>query len=143
MKQIQGQSLVEVVIAIALISVILISLVGLASLSIRASAFSRNQTEAQRYTQQSAEWLRSEKDASWTTFKANAAAGTYCLNTGNNWGSGGSCASGSTISGTIFTRSVKFTNNADGTIEADVSTSWLDAQGTHIEPTSIIFADFK
>ncbi len=137
-----GQSILEVIIALALISVVLITLVATAALSIRASTFARNQTESQRLTQQGAEWLRSEKDANWPTFKGHAATTTWCLDN-LSWANSSTCGSAEVVSGTIFTRNLTFTNNADGSIQADVKTSWVDAQGTHIEPTSIVFTDFK
>lgn len=137
-----GQSIVEVVIALAMISTVLITLVTMAALSIRASTFSRNQTEASRFTGQAAEWLRSEKDASWTVFKSHAATSNWCLDS-LYWNKANPCSSSSVISGTIFTRNLKFINNADGSIEADVLTTWTDAQGTHTSPTSIIFTNWK
>jgi Tfp pilus assembly protein PilV len=136
----KGQSILEVVIAIAMVSIILITLVALASLSIRASTFSRNQTEAQRLTQQVSEWLRAEKDAGWAKFKSHAGTTSWCLNN-LSWTSSGTCSG--VVSGTVFTRNLTFTNNADGSVQADIRTSWTDPQGMHTEPTSIIFTNFK
>ncbi len=138
----RGQSIFEVVVAVGLISLVLITLVSMASLSIVASTFSRNQTEASRFTQQAAEWLRSEKDSGWINFKSHAASLTWCIDS-LYWVKPGPCSSSDFVSGTVFKRSLKFTVNADGSIQTDVNTSWIDAKGTHIVPTSIIFADRK
>jgi Tfp pilus assembly protein PilV len=138
----KGQSFIEVVIALALISIVLITLVAMAALSIRASVFSRNQTEASRYTEQAAEWLRSEKDASWSTFRSHAAIPNWCLDS-LYWQKQISCSGSDVISGTVFTRSLKFTVNADGSVSADLSTTWIDAQGTHSVPTSLIFTNWQ
>lgn len=141
----KGQSLFEVVVAIALISIVMITLVSLASLSIRASVLSRNQTEAGSFTQQASEWLRSEKDADWTTFNNHAKTTNWCLDS-LYWSNSGTCSSTEIISGTIFKRSLKFTRSVVGsniTITADISTSWKDSQGTHSVITSDIFTNWQ
>ncbi len=137
-----GQSFFEVVVAIGLISIVLVTLVALGALSIRASVYSRNQTQASRYTQQAIEWLREEKSASWVTFKVRAGTPNWCLDS-LYWASAGSCSGSQIISGTIFTRSLKFTNLDAETIQADVQTTWVDKQGTHTAPTSTIFTSWK
>lgn len=138
----KGQSIFEVIVAVALISLILITLVGLATLSIAASTFSRNQTEAARFTQQASEWLRAEKDSGWTNFSTHAATKYWCLDS-LTWNKPTTCSASDLISGTIFTRSLIFTINADGSIQADVSTNWTDAKGTHTAPTSVVFTNWK
>ena len=137
-----GQSFFEVIVAVGIISIVMITLVALASASIRASTFSRNQTEASRFTEQAAEWLREEKDASWTTFNTYAATKNWCLDS-LYWQKPRTCNAQDVISGTVFTRSLKFTVNADTSIEADVQTAWTDGQGTHTAQTSIIFTNWK
>lgn len=136
-----GQSFFEVIIALALISIVLITIVALASTSIRASVFSRNQTTAQRYTQQASEWLRAEKDADWTLFKTRASTPSYCLDS-LYWLKSGDCTEFDFISETIFIRSVNFTVNPDTSITNDLKTQWSDAQGTHAATTSIIFTNW-
>lgn len=137
----KGQSFFEVIIALALISIVLITIVALASTSIRASVFSRNQTTAQRYTQQASEWLRAEKDADWTGFKVHANTPSWCLDS-LYWLKSGDCSEFDLISGTIFIRSVTFTVNPDTSINTDLRTQWTDAQGTHTAATTIIFANW-
>ncbi|CAN5325257.1 hypothetical protein BH10PAT1_BH10PAT1_4310 [soil metagenome] len=137
-KKQKGQSFFEVIVAMALISIVLITLVALASVSIRASAFSRNQTQASRFTGQAAEWLTAEKSASWTTFLVHASTPQWCL-TSLSWLQSGDCSD--FISGTIFTRTLNLTKNADGSVSADVVTQWEDAQGVHSVPTSVIFTN--
>lgn len=140
----RGQSLIEVVIALALISMVLITLVAMAALSIKTSVFSRNQTESARFTEQASEWLRAEKDVGWTNFSTYAATPTWCFDTGTNWNTPGACPTGDTISGTIFQRSAVFAiNPLDGSIQVTVTTTWTDAQGTHSSPTTIIFTNWR
>ncbi|HSX49290.1 MAG TPA: hypothetical protein VLE44_03450 [Candidatus Saccharimonadales bacterium] len=138
----KGQSFFEVVVAMGLISIVLVTLVAMASLSIRATTFSRSQTEAVRLTQQASEWLRGEKDASWTIFKTRAASGTWCLDS-LTWSRPGTCSANNIVPGTIFTRQVKFTNIDAVTIQSDIQTTWADAQGTHTSTTGVIFTNWK
>ncbi len=138
----KGQSLFEVVIAMALISIVLITLVAMASVSIRATVFSRNQTQATKLTEQAYEWLRNEKDANWATFDTHASTANWCLDS-LYWQKGNVCSALDIISGTIFTRSLKFTKNADSSISADLKTTWTDAQGSHTVATSIIFTNWQ
>lgn len=139
-KNEEGQSIFEVVVAVALISFVLVALVSMASLSIAASTFSRNTTQASRFTQQAIEWLRSEKDAGWIAFKAHAANSTWCLDS-LTWLKPGPCSASQFISGTIFKRSLTFTTNSDGSLTVDVTTYWDDAKGTHNAPTTTVFTD--
>ena len=141
MKNLAGQSFFEVVVAVGLMSIVLITLVAMGSASIRASVYSRNQTGATRYSQQAFEWLREEKDASWTNFKTKALTLNWCLDS-LAWLKPGSCSVTDIISGTIFTRALKFTNIDVNTIQADVTTTWVDAQGTHSIPTSTVFTNW-
>lgn len=136
----KGQSIFEVVVAVALISLVLVTLVSMASLSIATSTFSRNQTQASRFTQQASEWLRAERDAGWIAFKSHAINSTWCLDS-LTWLKPSGCASSEFIPGSIFKRVLTFTTNADASINATVTTSWVDARGTHSAPTSIVFAN--
>ncbi|HWA51758.1 MAG TPA: LamG-like jellyroll fold domain-containing protein [Patescibacteria group bacterium] len=136
----KGQSFFEVVVAMALISLVLIAIVSLAAVSIRASVFSRNQTEASRFTQQAIEWLQSERDANWTAFVGHTTSSIWCLDS-LYWQKAGTCDSSSLISGTVFTRSASFTVNTNSTITAEVSTTWSDAQGKHTVPVTVVFSN--
>lgn len=139
-----GQSIIEVMVAIGLISLVLITLVGAASLSIVSSTFSRNQTQAANFTEQAAEWLRSEKDSGWTTFRSHANTRNWCL-TNLSWltAPSRSCGSSDYIPGTVFVRGLSFTINADGSVQATIQTSWVDARGTHAVPTTVLFTNWK
>lgn len=137
-----GQSFFEVIVALGLISIVLITLVTMGSASIKASTFARNQTQANRYTQQAVEWLTGEKTASWATFKTHATSITWCLDS-LWWQKPNPCGSSDIISGTIYKRSVTFTIIDPSTIQADISTVWVDAQGSHSVPASTIFTNWK
>jgi len=141
LKNNKGQSLFEVVVAMALISIVLITIVAMASVSIRSSVFSRNQTQASKYTEQAAEWLRSEKDASWVAFIAHASTRNWCLDS-LYWQKGSSCGSSDLVSGTPYQRNLLFTVRPDNSVSADVVTTWVDAQGSHTVSSSTIFTNW-
>ncbi len=84
----RGQSLFEVFLSLAIVAIIIVALVILASNAIRNSTYSKNKTLATRYSQEAMEWLRGERDASWDNFSDKALAFSYyCLQT-LTWASG-------------------------------------------------------
>lgn len=158
MKNISGQSLFEVVVALAVISVVIVGLINVTTISIRNTSFSRNNTSATRLAQEATEWLRGERDAGWTTFITNAHnSSVYCLNS-LIWNSG-NCLTNETIQGNFY-RQVSFlcyinspptpptlppACNTIGVniVEANVSVVWTDAQGSHTVSTPTQLTKWK
>ena len=66
-----GQSLFEVVVALAISTLVIIAVVSLAALSIRNTDFSKNKTLASKYAQDATEWLRGQRDADFDAFASN------------------------------------------------------------------------
>lgn len=140
----RGQSLFEVVLALGVVTAICVGIVSLTVSSIRNASFSKNKTLAGRYAQEATEWLRSQRDADFDVFKANA-VGTRCLKD-LVWTGGASCTATNNISGTILFRKVSFTTiSPDGKtiIEADVVVYWNDAQGYHETRSATSFSDWR
>ncbi len=131
-KNILGQSLFEVVVAIGIVSAILVGVMSLATHSISNSTFSREQALAQTYTQEAVEWLRGQRDADWDTFIGHASStGTaWCLQT-LSWDNSGACGVSETISGTNFRRQVELSIISMDEIEVVVGTSWEGKGGQH------------
>ena len=133
----KGQSFFEVVVALAVIAVVLITLVALATVSIRNSTFSRNKTLATRFTQDALEWLRAERGESFSLFAGKAGGENnpmvWCVDTTPpDWPTTfGSCDANQSVGDTIFTREVKLTNIDASTVQAEVTSSWSDSQGVH------------
>lgn len=136
----KGQSFFEVIVALGLISIVLITLVAMAAASIRASVFSRNQTEANRFGEQAIEWLREEKNAGWTAFASHSPLTNACF---QNLELTSQQSPPCTISGTVFARTLTLATNLDTSITATVYTSWTDAQGNHTVSSSTLFANWK
>lgn len=139
----QGQSLFEVVVSLAVISVIIVSLVFLATSSIRNSTFSKNKTLSSRLTQEALEWLRGQRDTSWTDFAANAQASpTYCLQS-LEWTNIGACGAQEFVTDTVLKRDLTLTVVSANQIQAEVETSWEDSDGVHITRVVTDFTDWR
>jgi Tfp pilus assembly protein PilV len=145
MSNSRGQSLFEVVIALAISALIIVALVSLASNSIRNATFSRNNTLASRYAQEATEWLRGERDNDINLFMTNVIIPTWCLKD-LSWAQSASCANNDFVPGTPFVREVDFTLTTIGgknLVEAAIKVSWEDAQGVHEVNSSTQFTDWR
>jgi Tfp pilus assembly protein PilV len=141
----KGQSLFEVILALALSTLIIVALVSLVSNSISNASYSKNKTRATRYTQEATEWLRGQRDADWDAFYANVGVCdpvyVQCLDT-IAWGDCNICGDAELI-GNIFKREVFFTNIAPDSVTVEVKTYWTDAQGTHEVRNSTFLTDWR
>lgn len=141
----RGQSLFELVIAIAISAIIIVALVSLAANSIRDATFSKNKTLASRYAQETTEWLRGQRDAGNAAFfDTYAIPGRVFCFQNLAWTVSGACTSNDTISQTPFIREVSFpvcNSCPAGLVEVDVTVTWTDAQGDHVVQNSTSFSD--
>ncbi len=138
MKVKKGQSIVEVVIAAALISVAIISALSLMNYSQKQTNSAKTLAEATKYNYQAADWLRAQKNDLGFAEIAGKTAGIYCLNTlPAALPAPGACNAGAYIAGTFFTRQLTLDNTGatGGIIKATITTSWLEktAHTTSIE----------
>jgi len=142
----EGQSLFEVILALALSTLIIVALVALVSNSIKNAAYSRNKTYATRYTQEATEWLRGERDGDWDVFSANilscqASLYVQCLDT-LAWENCDICGDAEFI-GNIFKREVVFFDIEADSVTLEVKTFWTDSQGIHEVRNSTILTDWR
>lgn len=140
-----GQSLFEVVVALAISALVIVALVSLVSNSIRNANFSRNKSEASNYAQEASEWLRGQRDSDVTLFVTNTLTPNWCF-ANLNWNASGNCSSGSVIPGTIFKRSGSFSTsveNGKNIVKATILVSWTDSQGTHNVESVTNFSDWR
>jgi len=160
-----GQSLFEILLAFSVIALVVVAIVGLSTISLRNSTFSKNKTQASLYAQSTNEWLRSQKDKSWTAFIAKTGAPTdtsltWCLPTlptdgvAPDFSWGGSSSTGCNeelesdfIPGTRFTRQIDMVHTyaaatADEIVESTVSIKWTDAQGIHMSRLISVFSNW-
>lgn len=156
-----GQSFFEVLVAIAVISGVLVSLIGYVATSLNNNTFAKNSSSATRFSQEAIEWLRGERDADWIQFKTYAASSAiYCLSDSPpispaSWSIRGNCSALQTIPGTIFRREGSFTcyvnpptiiscaNASVTTIQAQVTTYFTDGKGRHNYTDTTYFTNWK
>lgn len=140
-----GQSLFEVVVALAISALVVVALVSLVSGSIRNATFSKNKSLASNYAQEAVEWLRGQRDSDVATFVTNSLTPTWCF-ANLDWNSPGVCGSNANIPGTPFTRVATFDVNVEGgknIVEVSVDVSWTDAQGVHQIKNTTNFSDWR
>lgn len=154
-KNISGQSLFEIILSLAISILIITSLVTLAANAVRNSTYSKNKTQATRYSQEATEWLRGQRDASWDNVYTKAGVNppqVYCLKT-LSWADatiGTGCTSGQVIPNMIFKRELSFERRTvivgaatKNIIDASVKVYWQDAQGVHEVRSATSFTDWR
>ncbi len=132
MKSRPGTSIIEIIIATALISMAIIAALSLTNHSQKQNNYARDLAEASRYASQAADWIRTERDRLGWSQLNTVSAGTYCL---NSFPASflslvtGTCASSTYISNTMFQRQIAITKNdpIDPTaINIVIEVSWLE-----------------
>jgi hypothetical protein len=138
----KGQSLFEVVFTLAIIALITSAMVLLATYSIKNASFSRDKSLATHYSQETIEWIRSERDKDWTVFYSHVPQNypmKNCLAT-LSWPVGWStCGEDDFIEGTVFKRELEFPTKTSDTVTVKIIISWTNNQGLH---EVISFTDF-
>lgn len=149
MKHQSGQTLIEVIIAIGLVVLVLITLVSALTLAIRNNQFAKDQVLARNYARESLEWLRSIRgQMEWESFydmvNADAPPVTYCLPTlpattvlaqalGNQ-----ACTATDVIPSTRYLRSIVLTAPSPTEIDAVVTVTWTDGSKTHQSKSTLL-----
>ncbi len=141
----KGQSLFEVIIALAISALIVIALVSMVTNSIRNAVFSKNGTQGSLLSQQTMEWLRSERDKDISLFLSNAQTPSYCLMS-LSWSISGACADTNYVVGTQFVRQLDFSLgvvSGKTVVTATVTIKWNDSQGWHEIVNSTNYTDWR
>jgi type II secretory pathway pseudopilin PulG len=145
MRNQKGQSLFELVVAIAISALVVSALVSITTNSIQNAIFSKNKALAGTYGQQTAEWLRGQRDSDPVAFQVHALTPQWCM-AQLAWTSPGSCGTDSQISGTIFTREVNLVQDfvsGKTIVQADVVVSWEDSLGSHSVTNATNLSDWR
>lgn len=132
----QGESLVEIIIAIGIVTLVITALISAVTVSMANVQYARNKAQATKYAQEAIEWLRSQRDdLSWTQFVSHASSGgtKYCFSS-LDFTLPGVCTT-QLISGTIFARDVTLSDSVVGQVQATVKVSWK--QGITATPPNV------
>ena len=141
MKKSSGQTLVEMVVAVGMVSLVLVAIVSGIAISIRNSRFSKNKALATRFAQEGVEKFRFYRDEyGWEPFLSVMQDGDadYCfadfpasLETISIHE--GSCTADDTISGTEYARYATVTVTTIPSIWVDVviGVSWYEGAVPH------------
>ncbi len=118
MRERKGQSLIEVIVAMAVAIIIVGGLLVAVIVAVRNSQFAKSQVQATKYAEEGMENTRQQRDTDWDTF----------------WAKKDTTDGPAVISGTIFSRSVKYedvSGGADDKMKVTVTVSWTDTVGPH------------
>jgi len=111
-NSISGQSIIEVIVALALISVVILGLVRVTISSINNASFARDQRGATKYAQEGIEKARQLKEESGAVFWSKSGAETETIGR--------------------FTRKTTYTEVEDNQkMMVEVVVSWQDSKGGH------------
>ena len=132
----RGQSLVELIMAFFIMALVVVAIVGLSTISVRNSSSARDKSVARRYAEEGIEWVKKRRDLKWQSLweHGDSSLKTYCFNTfpqsDSSWVNG-SCASGSFIPGTIFSRELKLQRDGENALNVQVIVKWGGSQDYH------------
>ena len=136
-----GQSLVEVVVAVGVVILLVTGLIVGTTSSIRGSEFSTYKSRALKYAQEAIEITRGMRDTSWASLAAKS--GVWCLDKAGVWSQPGGATCTTNIDG-FFTRSVTFTWDAvNNRMTADATVTWSDGSGTHTSELVTYFTEWR
>lgn len=144
----KGQSLIEVLSALAVVLLVIIALIRATTTSMKGSDFAKTQSSATSYGQEAIEWIRAERDKSWDNLSNNM--GTHCLKSSpiESWPGQGVCGDDDYLEGTKFKReatltTVTKTDPPVTEIQAEVKVKWLDASGEHQSSLTTYFSNWR
>jgi Tfp pilus assembly protein PilV len=130
----KGQSLFEVMVAVAISALIITAVVGLASTSIQNSSYSRDRNLASNYVQELNEWFRSQRDSDIITLRINVVKSPIWCFVKTSWEKFTACGATDYVEGTKFIRqstlNMEVVNNKD-LLEITTTVSWQDSKGLH------------
>ena len=139
MKNEEGQSIIEVVIAIGIVALVLVALVSAVTISVRNSTFSKNKSVATKYVNEGIEAVRSIRDNNWSNLTAADGTTNGLQFTGGVWSFSGASDYPDSPTNT-FTRTVDVSCNVDNdSCDIDVAVEWISGSSTRSSGASTTF----
>ena len=124
----KGTSILEVVIATAMITMAVISALALTSKSESQNTYARHSAQASKYASEAADWLRGERDNQGFSTLASV-SGSYCISTLPvdflSLGAPTVCGDQNLINN-IFKRTLILDNSSSDRVRASVVVSWQE-----------------
>lgn len=144
-----GQSLFEVIFALAIAAAVLVAIISAATKTVNTSTGNAARSSASTLVQETSEWLRGQRDTDYDTFASYAGtseSGTlYCLQIlGADMTSlvSGTCTAKQTVNGK-FIREVRLTLTSPTQVDADILVTWTDSSGIHESRSVVTFTDWR
>ena len=129
----RGQSLIEVLAALAVILLVIVALIRATTISMKSGDFSKTQALATSYAQEAIEWVRAERDKNWNEVADLATpdpGSKFCLND-LSWLDSNPC-SDFELAGRFKREVTLIAVGEEGNkVEVKVVLSWQDASGDH------------
>lgn len=135
-----GQSIVEVLVATAVVAVVMTAIAAAMTVSVKNTAQAKYRSLGTQLAQENLEVFRRERDRlGWETFYEvlddDGSIGTYCFSqtlptTAQNFvdlTATASCENGFALVGTTFTRSVQYQLDSTDQVTLRSTVTWLDA----------------
>ncbi|MBP9669992.1 hypothetical protein KBD75_01175 [Candidatus Woesebacteria bacterium] len=124
----RGTSIIEIVIAAALISISIIAALSLTNQSQKQNTYAKGLAEATKYANQAADWIRNERNnLGWATLNT-IDNGSYCLSdfpSDFTQIEAGECGATDYIPNTKFRRNVEINKTVD-TINLVITIIWTE-----------------
>ncbi len=142
----RGMSLLEVIMALAVLAIVLTAIVSLTSKSITTSTLSKNKTLANRYASEAIEYFRKEKEfIGWSNFKnaITTGGGKWCM-VDLTLSINSECDPANSshfISSTIFQRTA-YASVTGKSVDIGIKVKWTDEKGTHESYTVSAISDW-
>jgi Tfp pilus assembly protein PilV len=148
----EGQSMFEVMFALAISALVLVAIVSVAAFSLRNATFSKNKAQANKFAAETDTWLKIQRDfyPNWSDFYDQALPDSpndtvWCLKT-LNWTSPtfkGSCTNADFITGTDFIRQMSVSDQDAGKgLKFTTTVSWNDSVGGHSTTTTTVLTNW-
>lgn len=144
-RQIEGFSLIEVLVFVTVLSLFFVSAIVVTTFSLKNMKSQEHKIIAAHLGEEGMEWIRSEKEADWTVFasRGNTAGKTYCVDGDLDWLTGNACAVSDYSLGQPpkFKREVYLKNSGSPVNQVDVivTISWKDASEVVSIPITAIY----
>lgn len=145
----KGQTLIETVIALAVVLILVAALLSLSVASVRSATLSRNKTVATQLAYQQSDLARNLRDSTtlynwnWANFSSafnSANCTSSCYVNGSTFVSG---TTTSTAGSTTFTIYMKGPAATATQLSYTVYVTWNDSMGPHTESISSILTPWK